>query len=197
MTILFFHTKTFSQGIVSNIIDERGLKQGFWYNYKIDTLIEKWVAIIETKDNNSSGIDTFICKSIYSKGNYINNKKDSIWKVYDTQKNKTHNKINYGNLLFEVNFKNDSLTGILKTYYSTGILKSEIEFINNNSVGNIKCYWDNGKLKFSGNIKFGVDYFDGYEYNIKGLKINNRKFNSKIILKEWTNIDDLFARLNK
>lgn len=182
-----------SQDIVSNQVDFKGLKQGYWINYKIDTSIVKWQAIL----TDNSGIDTNICQLIYATGYYKNNKKDSIWKVYDTYKEKySDKKTSHGNLIYEANFKNDSLNGILKTYYVNGNVKSEIEFKNNIAVGIINCYTENGKLKYTGLTKLGIDFFDGTEYN-NGIKLRDRKFNYNVLLKEWTNINDLFTKLEK
>lgn len=186
-----------------NYTDNNGLKQGQWIKQEIDTVIQNWTAInleFENPDtgfNKSYGIDTNICKSVYFTGYYKNDKKENIWLVYNTlKKDKIKSEsINFGNLIYQAYYKNDNLNGILKTYYSSGNIKSEIEFENGNANGKINCYFESGKLKYSGYMVFGEEFFNGSEYSEKGYKLKDRKFNYNQVLEDWTDLDDLLLRI--
>lgn len=185
-----------------NYTDNNGLKQGQWIKQKIDTVIHSWTAILEFENadtgfNKSYGIDTNICKSVYFTGYYKNDKRENTWLVYNTLKKDRINKsdsVNFGTLIYQANYKNDNLNGILITYYSSGNIKSEIVFENGNANGKINCYFESGKLKYSGYMVFGKEFFNGSEYSEKGYKLKDRQFNYNQVLKDWTDLDDLLLR---
>jgi antitoxin component YwqK of YwqJK toxin-antitoxin module len=176
-----------------NKVDESGLKQGFWLEYEIDTLIKQWQAILI----DSSGNDTIINYYIYQTGYYLNNKKDSIWRFYDTNRKTEGRNIIYGNLLYEAKYSNDCLKGMFKTFYLSGKLKSEINIENENANGIINVYFENETLYLTGEIIPDNEFFKGVEFNILGNKVQERMFNSEIVLKEWTDLHKLLKNNNK
>lgn len=193
---LFSRFIVYPQGIDGNkinIIDKTGRKQGYWIKYKTDTVIKNIYRI----GYQQKFIDTSIYHHVLYTGYYYNHRKDSIWLIYDSLQSIIADTLQYGVILYKAHFKNDSLNGLLITFYSNGNKKSEIEFKNNHADGLIKCYFENGKLKYLGNLVYGTDFFNGSEYSINGLKIRDRKFNCSLILNEWTNINDLLLRLSK
>jgi len=165
-----------------NQVDQSGLKRGFWVEYEIDTLIEHWDAIL----SDTSGIDTTINYYIYQTGYYLNDKKDSIWNFYDTNRKTKGRNFIYGNLLFEAAYCNDSLNGTFKSYYLSGQLKSEVNIENGKANGIINVYFENGKLFLTGKMKCDKEFFNVTEFNINGNKLRERKFNYENVLKEWT-----------
>ena len=184
-----------------NYIDNQGLKQGKWIKEQIDTIVENWEAIrigeIDTGYNKSYGVYTNIYRLIYYVGWYKDDRKENTWLIYNPEKvriDKKTDSINIGALVYEANFRNNSLNGVLKTYYISGDIKSEIEFEDGEAHGQINCYSKNGNLKIKGQIEKDKQFFKGAEYSKYG-KTRDRKFNKQIILDEYTNLEDLDNRL--
>lgn len=68
-----------------------------------------------------------------------------------------------GELMAEVQYKNDRLDGIARTYHRTGILYQENHYNDGLEDGISKTFYENGQLKFEKNYKNGelgaVKYF--------------------------------------
>lgn len=184
-----------------NNIDKQGLKQDQWIVYNMDTIIQEWTSIFGEESDDSlveslghRGIDTIVFKRVTSTGYFNNNKKDSTWHIYKS-KEWLHvsrgDSIQFGKLEYIANFKDDSLNGSLKTFYSNGILKSEIEFVNGKANGSINCFYENRKLKYKGIIKSNEDFFKGSEYSKNGYKLKDRNFNYEQTILNWTDLRDL------
>jgi hypothetical protein len=124
---LIVYCQTINSGL--NFTDTQGLKQGKWTYWEIDTIITPVMSmtIIETDSEIPSGItnsiDTIIYKYLYWTGYYYNNKKDSIWMIYNTIKQRItslDDKTIIGNLLYVANFKNDTRKDYLKLIMKMG-----------------------------------------------------------------------------
>ncbi|MFH2141987.1 MAG: hypothetical protein ABIJ97_06170, partial [Bacteroidota bacterium] len=211
LILIVLNSYTFSQGFDINNInktDNNGLKQGMWVFYDIDTLIKYSIGFKPkndtsiTKHENTHQRDTVICIKISKIGFYLNNKMDSIWRIYDElDKIIDFDSLNtsqkFGKLKYEVYMKNDSIKGVIKEYFPNENLKIEFVLKNNVIMGMIKCYHMNGKLKFSGIIQPNSAFFEGIEYDLSGRKLNERKFNTEFIKKEWIDIYNIVKRLKE
>ena len=203
-----------------NKTDNNGLRQGLWFFYKLDTTYKRMysgrIAAHPIKNNktqnysnqkqDSSGwhIDTLINLAVSKIGYYKNNKKDSIWTIFDTLKSYPLKRVpNFSEKVQRSSFKlkylailkNDS-NAIIKEYYSNGNIKNEFEISNKLIVGQTKFYNQNGTLEFIVNINPNMTYYDGSEYNLLGRKVKDKKFNMDFV-NERIHIDDFFNKINK
>ncbi len=79
----------------------------------------------------------------------------------------------------EGNYVNNRKSGIWKTYYPNGVLKSEITYVNNRPNGYAKIYYKNGKLSEEGIWK-GTKWVGEYNYYFEnGKKAYEWSFNDK------------------
>jgi len=98
-----------------------------------------------------------------------NNKKQGNW-IYFFKNDKTQ-------IEKEGVYENNRKTGIWKTYYLNGNLKSEITYLNNTPNGPAKIYYENGKLSEEGIWK-GTKWVGGYNfYHENGNKAYEWSFN--------------------
>lgn len=191
---------------VNNIVN--GLKEGYWQTFKkFYVIIRKYditcsVQITEdsieynsVKPDKNTDLDQIYC--LNKEGFFINGKKNGIWKYYNCSKDFNYNPRNNnkdtikGKLLYQLIFTEDSINGILTSFFPTGKIKSEVTFINNTPIGKIQCYFEDGKTYISGEIKKNEKFFFGDEYSPKGYKLQSRYFLIEDILKEWTNINEI------
>jgi len=74
-------------------------------------------------------------------------------------------------------YENNRKTGIWKTYYSSGSLKSEITYVNNQPDGYAKIFYENGKISEEGTWK-GTKWVGNYNfYHENGQKAYEWSFN--------------------
>jgi antitoxin component YwqK of YwqJK toxin-antitoxin module len=79
----------------------------------------------------------------------------------------------------EGKYESDRKTGIWKTYYENGNLKSEITYINNIADGYAKIYYENGKISEEGTWK-GIKWVGKYLfYHENGNKAYEWSFNDQ------------------
>jgi len=154
----------FSQN-AQNQVDAKGLKTGYWIHYSNDG------------------------KTKIEEGNYIENKKDGLWKVYFPN----------GKVKHEITYVKGSAKGYAKIYYADGTLQEEgiwneiywtgqyryyypngqaayIWNYNNQGKrdGEQKYFFENGKLKYRGNWENGKVKTNVEVYDSTGRFIQNR-----------------------
>lgn len=139
---LFFCFNTiycFGQCEGKNVIDSFGLKQGFWTEY--DSLDIEGYNITGQLVSDSNGVNdsfkevTTKYEKIKHSGNYLNGKKNALWKV-----TKSNNKD-----WINVFYSNGEVIGPIKIYYSTGTLLYSADKIDNDNF-EVKEYDKNGNL---------------------------------------------------
>jgi antitoxin component YwqK of YwqJK toxin-antitoxin module len=187
---LFSFFTVFSQNEGSvNQIDSRGLKQGAWEYFKMDTLA--------FENLRTYKIDTVVRKKMWKKGNYVDSKKHGIWKVYtyDLRKKRPENEIVIGDLLYEVTLKNGVMSGPLKVYQKDGI-KCLTTVRDGLIKGIFMEFHANGKMKYKGVIDQDQAFFDGTEYYETGAKYRDRKFNTEIIINQTIDIERVKRELD-
>ncbi|MFO7862825.1 MAG: hypothetical protein R6U85_02395 [Salinivirgaceae bacterium] len=172
-----------------NRTDSRGLKQGVWKYYKYDTLVFE-----NLRTNN---FDTVVRKKLWKTGEYVDDKKHGIWKVYtyNLRKKRPENKLVVGDLLYEVLLKNGVMNGPLKVYQRDGI-KCLTMVINDAVSGVFVQFHPNGEMKYKGNIDQSKQFFDGTEFYETGAKYRDRKFNTDIIINQSIDIDRVRRELS-
>ena len=98
-----------------------------------------------------------------------NNRKYGYWVYFSKTESKKIEK--------EGNYVNNRKSGIWKTYYPSGVLKSEITYVNNRPNGYAKIYYKNGKLSEEGIWK-GTKWVGKYNYYYEnGKKAYEWSFN--------------------
>ena len=189
-TLVFSFLTVFSQDNQSvNQKDARGMKQGIWEYYKIDTLV--------FENLRMDTFDTLVRHKLWEKGNYTDDKKNGIWKVYtyNLRKKRTTNTMAVGDLLYEVTIRNGVMNGPLKVYSKDGI--ECLTTVRNDTIKGIYLqFHPNGKMKYKGMIDQSEPFFEGTEFYDTGAKYRDRKFNTEIILHETIDIDRIRRELN-
>jgi len=93
-----------------NQVDAKNRKQAYWIEYSNGTKI--------------------------AEGNYIDNKKSGIWKIYRTN----------GSVSTEITYKNDQAIGEMKSYFSNGTLREKGFWSIDHWIGEYFLYYENGKI---------------------------------------------------
>ena len=96
----------------TNRTDETGLKQGYWI----------------VKDN----------ESVIEEGNYLNDKKNGLWKSYFTN----------GNLKSEITYEQGVAKGNANHYYKDGTLRESGNWQVDHWEGGYKYYYESGQLSY-------------------------------------------------
>lgn len=109
--------------------------------------------VVEARNFYKSG-------KLQSVGNYLNQKKDSLWTFYDEQ----------ARLRSTEEYKLDSLDGYRKIYFPTGTLLKEEFFINGTPDGEWAEYYEDGKTRTKGYWKDGKYNGDFTFYHQNGAK---------------------------
>ncbi|NVO04030.1 MAG: toxin-antitoxin system YwqK family antitoxin [Bacteroidetes bacterium] len=167
----FSQSTTSSNDSIFNKIDAKGQKQGVWKRYykngkmryhgqfKDDKPFGEFNYYTEDGklESNLKYVKGTFAKAIYYQpngkvlgyGNYIDNKKDSLWKFYN----------DLGVLVSEEFYKNFKKNGLFKVYYYTGELSEQVNWMNDKKNGSNKEFFKDGKIKLEANYK--DDCFDG------------------------------------
>ena len=146
---IFFHVEASSQtsekynGETVNLTDAEGQKQGKWIKFNADKTV------------------------VIEEGNYVNNKKEDLWKQY----------YNNGKIKSELTYKNNKADGYAKFYYENGNVSEEGLWQSNKWVGAYKMYFENGNLSYEWN------------YTEQGKRTGTQKYyhpNGKIMIEgDW------------
>lgn len=81
---------------------------------------------------------------LLAEGIYVDQKKDSIWRIYTEIE---------GLLLSEETYKNNILNGLTKVYYpETGQLSETLEYVDGNKEGPWITYYENAKIHSEGSF---------------------------------------------
>jgi antitoxin component YwqK of YwqJK toxin-antitoxin module len=172
--VSFSQTTKIVNGDTINKTDLKNLKQYYW----------------EETNNN-----------IFSKGNYLNDKKDGIWVTYnfkgtlakiETFKNGkkdgiTINIDDNGYYKGEVNYHNDLLNGVSRTYAVGGRLMSEIYYKNGILNGPKKTYYESNSK-----IQEETNYLNGQRDSITKWYDTNGK-----LIAEYSYKNGKFEGVNK
>ncbi|PLX19353.1 MAG: hypothetical protein C0599_11020 [Salinivirgaceae bacterium] len=185
---LSFYSVFSQENSAINQTDSRGLKQGYWEYYKMDTLV--------FENLRTYKFDTVVRKKLWKKGKYVDGKKNGIWKIYtyNLRKKRPENTMVVGDLLYEVTLKNGVLFGPLKVYQQDGI-KCLTTIHNDTIKGVYMQFHPNGKMKYKGMIDQSKPFFEGTEYYESGAKYRDRRFGTDIIINETIDIDRIKREL--
>jgi len=144
-----------SNGDVLNHVDDNGLRQGYW-------IIKGYMS---EKPN-------FAANNTVEEGDYLNNKKEGVWKHYWPNGNKKseikyqHNRpqgpykvfYNNGQLEEEGNWDRSRNTGVFRRFYDNGQPQQEFYFADSGKRNGIQKYFhDNGQMELEVNIINGKE----------------------------------------
>jgi len=160
----YFHSNIISQS-AGNQVNDKGQKTGYWVHYSTDG------------------------KTKLEEGNYIDDKKDGIWKAYFPD----------GVMKHEITYVKGSARGYAKMYYSDGTLREEgtwnevcwtgdYRYYHPNGQaayiwhynkqgkreGEQKYFYENGKIKYKGTWEDGKVKTNVEVYDSTGTMIQNR-----------------------
>ncbi len=126
-------------GDTVNVIDKNDFKQGYWINHKP------------------------FCEEKISEGNYVDGKKEGIWRSYYTD----------GSLKSEITYVHGKKYGLAKTYFENGNIAEEGVWLEDKWVNKYKAYYRNGKLSYVWNYnEYGTrSGYQKYYYENGNLKI--------------------------
>lgn len=171
--ILVSTINVFAQKDTINQTDANGLRQGYWIkqyengnkaaegnfkdgkqvgvfkHYQLDGTTNK--AIVEHIAGTDSTLTTYYHENgvLMSKGVYVNQKKEGLWKFYDNREI----------ISSEQNFKNDKPHGKSIVYHFNGKVAKDVDFVNGLQQGPFIEYDPNGSKLIEGTYTDGN--FDG------------------------------------
>jgi antitoxin component YwqK of YwqJK toxin-antitoxin module len=122
---LFFSSITVAQsyevidGDTINLVDENGLKQGFW---RIFGRMKK--------------LPEYQPDQVVEEGTYKDSKKNGLWKRFFPN----------GKVKDEIEYVNNRPNGYYRTYYENGQIQEEGIWQRNRNVGQFKRYYENGQV---------------------------------------------------
>jgi len=129
-----------------NLVDKENRKQGSWIEYCNGTKIRE--------------------------GNYINNKKNGIWKNYRKD----------GVLSYVVQFVDGIPNGEMRSYFSNGKLLEKGDWVNDHWEGEYFCYYESGKIaghfffnKYGKRTGYQEYFHENGQISIKGKWANGNK----------------------
>jgi len=231
ITLLFILSysviQLFSYSLLGQTINQRdakGLKQGYWeavdtrgmpvYRgyFKDDKPIGEMrrffptgeLRLILNYDNigNFARVRFFFPSgTVAAQGNYIDNKRDSIWVFYNQsqiissrveykegKRNGLEQKFyNDGTLAEETNWKDEVKDGEWKQYFTNGQLKFTTTYVNGKIEGTYKSYYLHSQKEIEGFYRDGVPDGDWLRYDINGNQTSTIKYNNGTI----TNLHEL------
>lgn len=174
-----------------NQTDNNGKKTGYWIRkegnikiyegfFKDDHPVGEFkrynrdntlISVLFFSDDGRSAEATFYHPNglLASKGKYINQRKEGLWKFYSAQqkdyliceeeysgnmKNGPSVKYFPGEIIAEkVNYLNDSKQGEWIQYYPNGVVGLKSNYVNGRLNGKFEVWFDNGKIEVSGYYK--------------------------------------------
>jgi antitoxin component YwqK of YwqJK toxin-antitoxin module len=120
-----------------------------------------------------------------AEGNYLNQKKDSIWKYFDDK----------GKLIKQESFKEGVKHGMFLTYYSNGKVAEEENYEHGKKTGLWMQYYENGKKKLEAELSNGMRNGKFYMYYETGrIKVVGRYLND-MRDKTWVFYDEKGAEV--
>ena len=135
-------------------------------------------------------------------GNYISNKRDSVWLYYSYYTKSISNRVEYnegkrngkeqsyypnGNVAEEIVWKNDLKEGSWKRFFDNGQLKTTGTYINDKLDGLYATYYPEGKKEVEGAYRNDLPHGEWKRFDEKGNIISITKYaNGKV-----TNQDEL------
>ncbi|HLO92652.1 MAG: toxin-antitoxin system YwqK family antitoxin [Chloroflexota bacterium] len=177
----------------TNTTDSKGLKQGVWEKkdakgnlvyqgvFENNKPVGKFtyydstgkVKAITTFSENGTKAYTIIFEKGFkvSEGNYINEKKDGVWKYYN----------NDSIVIAEENYVNGVPNGVWKTFYANGAIYEEMPYVNGIKEGTWMQYFYDGPIKTKATYKNGLleglatFYYPNGRVFISGPYIRNLK----------------------
>lgn len=186
-----------------NYMDINGMKQGKWTKnypngkkayegyFKNDHPVGTFTRYHENgqlKSIQECKQNPFLCRTklFYkenkpaAEGNYLNQKKDSIWKYYDEK----------GMLVKQESYKEGVKHGMFYTYYSNGRVAEEENFEDGKKTGLWVQYYENGKKKLEAELSGGKRNGKFYMYYDNGrIKLVGRYLND-VRDKTWIFYDE-------
>jgi len=213
LRIVYIYADT---GKALNRVDKYGHKQGLWeqkytnghIRYKGHFKDDKPTGVFKYfyEDNDSLRIlsvysdngriarvhEYYFTGAMAATGKYIDQQKDSIWKLYDDMQN-MREKDQYengkkegktlmfyadGNILESKTWHNDLENGQWLQYYDNGVVKEDATFVNGKLEGPAQFYSEEGKLLMKGTYKNDVKDGMWTYYDDDGNKKDSMKFNN-------------------
>jgi antitoxin component YwqK of YwqJK toxin-antitoxin module len=195
LLFLFFITlslHSFAQNI--NQTDTKGLRQGIWQkkypngklmyqgnfkdNYPIGEMkryhkngILKAILLFSEQGKKAKAQLFNTKKRLVAKGNFIQNKKDSVWIYFDSNQN----------IRFSETYQNGLKSGETKYFFQNKNISEIITFDKNIKNGSWKRFFREGKIYFAANYKNGKlngsyqSFYRSGRLEIDGIYKNNKR----------------------
>lgn len=131
----------------------------------VNTIVYSQVPVEDFYENG-------VLKSV---GYYNNNKKEGIWKFYDTD----------GKLSRSGSYINGKMNGIWNNYYNNGAVSSSVNFDNDRLEGESKYFHQNGTIKEIGDFKNDLKEGVWKTFDENGKLISTGKYEKDAHEGEW------------
>jgi antitoxin component YwqK of YwqJK toxin-antitoxin module len=206
-------------GDTINRVDAKGLKQGKWLRFYADTSVfsegqfkngkpygthklfyqngnlKSELHYLPPDNRKSTMISYHENGKIMARGNYQDQKKDSIWNYYGTHDSLTATesykggmkqgpwKIYYdnGKISEEVSYVADKKSGLHRMYFKEGTLKLEAIYKNGRYEGQARIFHPNGKIWMNGIYAAGVKEGTWMIYDESGKKMPDEIYKEGIL----------------
>jgi antitoxin component YwqK of YwqJK toxin-antitoxin module len=204
--ILFTFTALFGYcqiSDMSNQVDEKGRKQGFWrqmdeqgriryegqfkddvpygeFKYFYDDGNLKALSVISDQGARSYTKTYHRNGRLMSEGLYVDQLKDSVWKYLDAR----------GNLLTTETYEAGLKHGESKTYEPDGRVSEIVNYVNDEKDGTWKQFFRNGNLKLHAHYKKGLLHGEAQYYFLNGNVSSNGAYNNGVKDGEWNYYDE-------
>lgn len=203
LTILLVTFSLFSFGQDINKTDAKGKKQGEWKKYYDNGFVRYQgqfkddkpygtfnyyyetgkPSIIMNYDGNIARTITFYDEEkalIKAKGNYVNQKKDSIWNYFSSA----------GYKISEELYVNGLKQGKVINYFADGKIAEEKEYVNDFENGEWIQYYEDGKVRMKSTYKDGSLEGKTYYYDRGGKKMIEGNFFHDVRHGAWMFFDE-------
>jgi len=187
----------------SGFMDEKGLKQGYWVEYPIDTSI---LSEDYNLRNHPEKQEVYEPELVKLKGQYINNEKNGNWEYYTgigngkfaywTLRETTEYKNNKKNgveirlipfskdTLIYIEYKNGKMDGVSKVYdINNGRIQMYGEMKNGKENGVVREYFSNGQVKYEYTAENGYIVGECKYYNESGELIKTEIYENGEVVK--------------
>jgi antitoxin component YwqK of YwqJK toxin-antitoxin module len=178
-----------------NKLDNHGKKHGYWikkdsagskvyegrfthgipvgefrYYYKNGALKTK--SVVSRNGTHAATVSWFQNGKKMAAGNYLNEKKDSLWQFYsDLMDTKTSEEF----------YRNGKLNGVAKVFYPSGPLAELKTYVDGTLEGKWEKYFEDGRIQLKGNYHLGekhgviIIYSPDNQVLVKGKYVNGHQ----------------------
>jgi antitoxin component YwqK of YwqJK toxin-antitoxin module len=198
--LLLFCALSSSAQPTKNQRDAQGRKQGYWEavdregklvysgTFKDDKPVGEMKryhpkggvrVIMLHKENSTKAYSRFFWQNgeLAAEGNYIGNKRDSLWTFYSYHTHK---------LSYQQMYENGMRNGKSQSFYATGSINEELSWVNDRKEGDWRQFFESGQLKMTATYRNNQLEGDYTVYYPDGKKETAGQYRNGLPDGDWT-----------